>query len=587
MDRDPASAKGFARCPECEYRLPTHAYDCSVGKQIGRRNFLKKLATVGAIGAVSGFAAGIPVGHAITSGNNTVVEPGSLANAFDYIMFNDGSNWFARNGVTGGNDVKNSDFVTALIAAQALGGLRFFVKPPSPWATIPLSASIPLKSGMTLQGLFPNAQMGTGPGIFEAMTFNSGTVFAFDGTHSVDPLSGNAVQNCLLSDFGVSGFTTNNGIKSGASNTLGMMQSIIQRIVFTSVALPINIQNFQYVTMRNIYAWLPTTNFILAQNNNTTLFGGSPMNGGNSYWEDLFAHGCKNVNGAVSLIATNGSLNLIECHRLQVNMIDSSGVGSTSGYGLYLSGASATALCQTCQFYGLDIEGTPLKAVRLEDWAINNSIRLALGILSAGGFHFSLKKNATTQAPISNLLEFHGNTGGVNLKVESDNDNNFLISSLPLVPITGSFPAGINGVGMALFNGVAFATMYGGGSGQAFVGHATSNIPAGSQSANLSIVTDQIPQVQQAEAGCMINITAYTSGTLQVQCTFQDQNGTNQTVTIPLCKSDGTIVSGAAATGLYYGAINFATNANQTITVKTVGVYVASFTCSGFVRAIG
>ena len=408
---------------------------------------------------------------------------------------------------------------------------------------------------------------------------DTGTVLTTTGNN--DCFTGNLLRTVSITNMGLSNFT--NGFNIGKANTLGIVKSHIARILFSNVATPINVQNFQYLRLDQIYAWLPTTNFILAQNNNVNWFGG------NSLWTDLFAHGCKNVNGAVSLLAAAGYLNLIECHRLQVNMNDAAFSGSTSGYGLYLQGLSGTALCQSNCFYALDIEASPLDTVRLEDWSLFNYIQLTYSIRQASGFDFSLQKNATTQAPSQNILVFHSNVAGTNCKVQSDNFNNFLITPLPLLPVTGSYPSGISGVGMATFGGVNFTTMFGGGSGQNMVGHATSNIPGGTQTGPITIVTDQVPGTQQCEVGGSFNVTSYTSGTIQLQVTYTDQNNNAQTVTIPLTNpaSPGNYVSGAAATGIYNGYVPICSKPNTTYTLKTVGTFTANYYCCGFCRATG
>src|SRR4029077_6663054 len=231
------------------------------------------------------------------------------------IIYGDGQKYHADpQGLTGLSNISNSDAATvinsAITSLSAIGGGSIFVKPPVPWASIPLSASIALKSGITLRGVFPNTQFGTIGPRFEQVIFKGGTVFSGSG---IDAFTGNALQNVVGGDIGLDGFSANNGFNSGASNQLGFLQSTLERIVFKDVALPINVQNFQYFTMRQIYAWGATTNFILAQNNNTTinLDSGGILNGGNSVWEDVYCHGCRNVNGAISLIALSGTLNLI------------------------------------------------------------------------------------------------------------------------------------------------------------------------------------------------------------------------------------------------------------------------------------
>jgi hypothetical protein len=85
-----------------------------------------------------------------------------------------------------------------------------------------------------------------------------------------------------------------------------------------------------------------------------------------------------------------------------------------------------------------------------------------------------------------------------------------------------------------------------------------------------------------------MSVTAYTSGTIQVQVTFTDQNSNAQTVTIPIDKGvDGSSATGITATGWYSGYVPICSKPNTTYTVKTVGVFVANYYCAGFCRATG
>jgi hypothetical protein len=471
---------------------------------------------------------------------------------------------------------KNNGIQEAINKAKS----RVFIKDASYTATTALT----LQPGIALEGESMPQLTNVDPTPPENITFttnangDTGTVLTTTGNN--DCFTGNLLRTISISNLGLSNFT--NGFNIGKANTLGITKSTLRRILFSSVATPLNVQNFQNLNLDQIYAWLPTTNFILAQNNNVN------WNGGNSYWTDLFAHGCKNVNGAVSLLAVAGYLNMIECHRLQVNMADSGFVGSTTGYGLYLQGQQNSAFCQNNEFYALDIEGTPLDPVRLEDNSHYNYVHLAYSLRQVSGFDFSLKKNATTTAPRQNFLIFHSNPGASQCKVESDDFNNFLETSLPLLPVTGSYPAGISGVGMASFNTVNFTTMFGGGSGQAMVGHTTSNSTV-AQTAAVNLATDQMPVAQQVEVGASLFITAYTSGTIQIQTTFTDPQNNAQTITMPLLVgSTGSYATGAAAAGWFStGPLTISSKANTTITVKTVGTFTATYNGGAIIRASG
>lgn len=459
---------------------------------------------------------------------------------------------------------------------------RVFVKDASYTCT----SALTLKPGIGLEGESMPQLTNVDPTAPENITFttnangDTGTVLTTTGNN--DCFTGTLLRTISVTNMGLSNFT--NGFNIGAANVLGVSHSNFSRIFFSNVTTPLLLTNFQMLRLDQIYAWIPATTqpFIKAVNNNTNWFGG------NSYWTDLFAHGCKNVNGAVQFIATVGYQNLIEVHRLQVNMIDANFVGSTTGYGLYLSGASTGALCSWNRFIALNIEGGAPRTVRLEDWSLYNYIDLAFDQIPVGGFNFSLKKNATSQAPLKNMLLNTSNANSVTTNVESDNFDNFLQTSVPLTPVMGGYPAGISGVGMATFGGVNFTTMFGGGSGQSMVSHATANIPGGTQTAPITIGSDQVPGIQSCEVGFTMNVTAYTSGTIQVQATFTDQNSNTQTVTIPMMRgTDGAMITGAVATGWYSGYVPICSKANTNYTIKTVGTFVASYYCSGFLRATG
>jgi hypothetical protein len=266
-------------------------------------------------------------------------------------------------------------------------------------------------------------------------------------------------------------------------------------------------------------------------------------------------------------------------------MSDGAGNLSTSGYGLYLQGQNSTSLCQGNDFLSLDIENNPLKAVRLEDYSNFNRIHIAFDQLSPGGFDFSLKKNLTANTPVSNMLVFSTNAG--NCKVESDSFQNTLFTSVPLAPTTGAYPAGISGFGPAVFSGAQFSTMYGGGSGHDFVGAATNN-QLGSTTAPATVASFALPTnaaVQNMEVGAEMKVTAYTSGTIQIQVTYNDRDGAAQTAMLPLFADNATLSTGAAATGNFRSPTVPVLVNTATVTIATIGTFTATYKASGFLRA--
>jgi hypothetical protein len=453
---------------------------------------------------------------------------------------------------------------------------RVFIKDASYTCTTALT----LKPGIGLEGESMPQLTNVDPIAPENITFttnaNSDTGTVLTTTGNNDCFTGTLLRTVSVQNMGLANFT--NGFNLGAANVLGISNSNFSRIFYSNVATPLKLINFQMLRLDQHYAWLPTTNFIFAQNNNANWFGG------NSYWTDLFAHGCKNVNGAVTLLATAGGLNLIEAHRLQVNMQDSSFVNSTSGYGLYLQGlANTTALCANNTFIALNIEGTPLKAVRLEDFSYYNYIHIALDNLSGGGFDFSLKKNATAQAPIFNMLVYSNTTA---VAVESDNFQNFLMTAGNLTPVTGAYPAGMLGVGVANFGGTSFPTFFGGGAGQSMVGASTNGVFT-AQTAPKTVATFQVPVAENMEIGVDLAVSAYTSGTIQVQVSFTDRYNNARTIILPVISPSTNLpVTGATATGYWpTPTTTISSIPNTIVTVSTIGTFVATYGVSAFLRA--
>jgi hypothetical protein len=456
---------------------------------------------------------------------------------------------------------------------------RVFVKD----ANYNVATVLTLKPGIALEGESMPQLTSVDPTAPENITFttnsngNTGTVLSTTGTN--DCFTGTLLRTVSVTNVGIGSFT--NGFNIGAANVLGISNSTFSRILFSGTTTPLFLTNFQMLRLDQIYAWIPATTgpFVKAVNNNTN------WNGGNSYWSDLFAHGCKNVNGAIQIIATVGNLNLVEAHRVQVNMLDANFAGSTSGYGLYLSGALSSALCSWNRFIALNLEGGAPRSVRLEDWSVYNYIDLSFD--QASSFQFSLKKNATAQAPTNNILINTSNAGSVTTNIESDNFNNFLITSVPLTPVTGTYPSGISGVGIASFNGTNFTTMFGGGSGQNMVGGTTSN-STGNLTATSNIVSQQVPAGESVEVGGEMIVTAYTSGSIQFQVSYTDKNSNAQTVILPLIPDNGVIATAASGTGNYRTApVTLRVLQNTNIILKTIGSFSLTYQASGFVRATG
>src|SRR5438094_450411 len=114
--------------------------------------------------------------------------------------------------------------------------------------------------------------------------------------------------------------------------------------------------------------------------------------------------------------------------------------------------------------------------------------------------------------------------------------------------------------------------MFGGGAGNSFVGATTGGVFS-AQTAPKVLSTFQVPVAQDMEIGAEIDVSAYTSGTLQVQVTFTDRYGNAKTIILPV-NNNGTFASGITATGYYSTpSIMISSIANTTVTVSIIGTF--------------
>lgn len=83
-------------------------------------------------------------------------------------------------------------------------------------------------------------------------------------------------------------------------------------------------------------------------------------------------------------------------------------------------------------------------------------------------------------------------------------------------------------------------------------------------------------------------ITAYTSGSAEIQVSWTDEGGTARTATLLLADLSGTTATGAAATGPF-SAIPYRlrSSANNAITIKTAGTFSATYDASATIKQTG
>jgi len=110
-------------------------------------------------------------------------------------------------------------------------------------------------------------------------------------------------------------------------------------------------------------------------------------------------------------------------------------------------------------------------------------------------------------------------------------------------------------------------------------------VSTGAPVASIAAVTSpQDGLTHEYRVSVVITVTAYTSGTINAQVTYQDDNGTNRTVNIPLCADGGTYAAGANAVGQWKGSIPIRVNPNQAITLLTAGTFTANHQGSGLIE---
>jgi hypothetical protein len=81
-----------------------------------------------------------------------------------------------------------------------------------------------------------------------------------------------------------------------------------------------------------------------------------------------------------------------------------------------------------------------------------------------------------------------------------------------------------------------------------------------------------------------VRVSAYTSGTIQIQVAFTDRGGTARTIILPV-NNNGTLASGITATGYYSTpTMKISTAASVAIVISTIGTFTATYSGDAFYR---
>jgi hypothetical protein len=275
-----------------------------------------------------------------------------------YIVFTDGSRYYAKNGDTGIVEYSDTDATKviqyAIDKANALGGGIVHLRP----GRYKLSTSIVMRSGVVLQGEGWNRQ-NIEPSPPETGNTIGGTVLDASG---IDAITGANITAGGIRDIAID--YPARGIVFGGTNTLGCAYFHIRNVrIYKPSVRGVEVTNFQYLRIDQLYIIdIPSGSDKVAPG---AWFKNDHRNwaGGNSVFTDIFIRGGAQADGVMRFEAINNSLNLIEVHRPQINMWGSNGVGS--GIRL-INRANYLSSLSRISIYGIDVEGNPEAALRLE-----------------------------------------------------------------------------------------------------------------------------------------------------------------------------------------------------------------------------
>ncbi|MHC1596787.1 MAG: pectate lyase family protein [Methermicoccaceae archaeon] len=216
--------------------------------------------------------------------------------------------------------------------------------------TYTLASSITLKSGLTLEGVFPQRKdvEPTTPDDSTA-TVVDGTILKGDGTFAL--LTGTGLHGVVLKNLAFQNGTY--GINFGDTDKLGCALSRFENLYFDNMSTTaIKLVNLQHVHMSHIKAIVPESKRFLHLVNDH-----SGWDGGNSVFDDLYAVGGAKTDGIILLEAPQRAMTWMNFNRPQVNLYGDDGTGT---------GIKITNNVRGITLLGVDVEGNMQSAVTLE-----------------------------------------------------------------------------------------------------------------------------------------------------------------------------------------------------------------------------
>ena len=255
----------------------------------------------------------------------------------------------------------------AITAAYTAGGGQVFI----PAGTYLLSASLILRKGVSIRGVYPGItpdstdvwDNGWTVSTGTVITYPTGIVFAQDPTAEVG--TGDAIDGVIIESLGFDNVLSI--ITAGKSSTFGLCGSVVRDIIGSHITgIAFDLTNIMHITMSNIKCAPVHQLLRITGDFNTDL---ADCNPGNSYFTNMYgwisASGQAEASIHIRTLDTlsngtpMGGLNLTH---IQINRFDSI---ATTGYHILIDGDSATTVIYGTVLNDLDLEGPSTSRVYL------------------------------------------------------------------------------------------------------------------------------------------------------------------------------------------------------------------------------
>lgn len=272
------------------------------------------------------------------------------------------------NGAIGDGQTDDTAAIQAAIdAAFTAGGGQVFI----PAGTYLLSASLVLKNGVSIKGVYPGVipddlqvwDNGWTVSTGTIITYPSGTVFIQDPDAVVGPTS--AISGVIIESIGFDDVSSI--ITTGKSSTFGLCGSVIRDIIGSNITgVALDFINSMHITVSNIKCAPVHQLLRITCDFNTDLIECNP---GNSYFTNMYgwisASGQAEASIHIRSLDTLGNGNPmggLNLTHMQINRFDSI---AKTGYHILVEGASATTVIYGTILDDLDLEGPSIARVYL------------------------------------------------------------------------------------------------------------------------------------------------------------------------------------------------------------------------------